>query len=201
MIGTFRNLLAAAAGALLVACAANVPVREREPGVLGHVPHETTADGDKVVVVRDYFEPRKIDGKDDDRRVQYVWNYTRGVTQRRLWSADGLSFEATDMPGMTLNATADELDYAYAIVRADPRYADVITSDTYFHGGFSVREPDSPCDDRARCIHVFGVRDAGRKRVLHAIFALGTGKIIDHDYDPALGGLGERLDKNPGVKQ
>ena len=68
---------------------------------LAHVPHETTADGEKVVVVRDYFEPMKLAGGDEDRRVQYVWNYTRGMTQRRVWSADGATFEATDQPATT----------------------------------------------------------------------------------------------------
>ena len=66
--------------ALLVAlagCRAGLPARKSAPAespALAHVPHETTADGEQVVVVRDYFEPMKLDGRDEDRRVQYVWN-------------------------------------------------------------------------------------------------------------------------------
>ena len=185
----------------LAGCTAGAPTRDSAPAespALAHVPHETTAEGDKVVVVRDYVEPMKMDGRDEDRRVQYVWNYSRGLTQRRVWNAGGDGYEVLDMPGLTLNATQAELDYAFSVVRDDRHYADVMTPDTLLQGGFSVREANSECDARARCIHVFGVRDDGSTRVLHAIFALGTGKIVDYEYDAASGHAGNGRGKPSG---
>lgn len=187
----------------LVACAGSRAERDERAAlaVLEHVAHERTPGGEAIVVVRDYVEPTKVEGRDERHRVQYVWNYSRGIAQRRIWDVAGLAFQEEDLPGLTLNATADELAFALASVRADPKYADVIKPDTILHGGFSVRETGSRCDGAARCIHVFGVESDGETRVLHAVFSLGTGRLLDHDYDPALSDASERLDSATGEKQ
>lgn len=182
--------------ALVVALSGCAGMRAGEGGsaaVLAHVPHETTPAGEQVVVIRDYVELDKVEDRDVRRRVQYVWNYSRGTTQRRVWDEAGVAYETTDLPEMTLNATDPEMAWAYDQVRADPYYAGKLVASDYFWGGFSVREAHGDCGTGTRCVHVFAMRDQGRERVLHAIFDLASGKVVDHDYDAALGGVGQPI--------
>ena len=186
-------LLALAVGG----CASNSTHSPGLPAVLSGVPYETTADGEHVVVVRDYVELQKDSaGADERHRVQYVWNYDRGLAQRRTWDIQGISFETVDFPYMTLNATQPELDWMFATLRADARWSKVLTDDMDYYGGFSVREPGGDCDTGTRCVHVIIMRDDGRERILHGIFDLASGKLVDDDVDPTLTGIGQRKVSN-----
>jgi hypothetical protein len=182
----------ACAVASLAGCAAVTTETRAAPAILADIPHEADAAGDRVVVVRDYVELQKIDDRDQRRRVQYVWNYDRGITQRRVWDEAGTRYEVTDFTGMTLNATPEELAWMWKTLRADPRWSSVLVDGLDYYGGFSVREPTGPCQARSRCVHAIVMRDDGRERVLHGIFDLASGRLVDDDYDPTLTGIGQR---------
>lgn len=166
--------------------------RRRDAAALQGVPYETTASGERVVLVRDYVELDKVDGRDERHRVQYVWNYDRGVTQRRVYDEQGRDYVATDMAGMTLNATPEELAWMWRTLRADPHWSRVLKDDMQYYGGFSVREAGGPCDFGTRCVHAIVMRDDGRERVLHGIFDLASGRLVDDDVDPTLTGIGQK---------
>jgi hypothetical protein len=190
----------AALAVLLPGCATTGDGTAASPAILSGVPYETDAAGERVVVVRDYVELQKVADRDERHRVQYVWNYDRGLTQRRVWDEQGKRYEATDFPGMTLNATTEEIAWMWQTLRADPRWSKVLVDGLDYYGGFSVREPTGPCQARSRCVHAIVMRDDGRERVLHGIFDLATGRLVDDDYDPTLTGIGKRK-ASSGEKQ
>lgn len=196
-MGRFTKALLATSMLVLAACATT---SQQRTASVPDVPHETTPQGERVVVVRDYVELQKRGGNDVHVRVQYVWNYDRGLTQRRVWDEQGSSYATTDMPGMTLNATPDELAWMWRTLRADPHWSRVLTDDMDYYGGFSVREAGGKCDKGSRCVHVIVMRDDGRERVLHGIFDFATGRLVDDDVDPTLTGIDQRKVSN-GEKQ
>ena len=130
------------------ACAA----RQLPPGsAAAHVPHEQLANGDAIVVVRDYVDEFKLDGGTVHKRVRWDSGTTRAASPSELRSnLDGSDLVVIDHPGLTLRATAEELQYAVSLVRADPRFADRVTPALQFDSGFSYREPGNPACYRAR---------------------------------------------------
>ncbi|HQX24230.1 MAG: hypothetical protein KA911_01600 [Xanthomonadales bacterium] len=180
------------AAAALAACA-GVRSPELAPGsAAAHVPHEQLANGDAIVVVRDYVDEFKLDGGTVHKRVRWAWNYSRGLTQELRSNLDGSELVVIDHPRLTLRATADELQYAVSLVRDDPRFAGRVTPELQFDSGFSYREPGNPaCYLHSRCIHVIASRDAGAHIVIHAIVDLMQGTIVDPDYDPRMTGIAD----------
>lgn len=174
----------------LAGCAGVAP--RAESPTLAHVAHERDANGDAIVVVRDYIELMKVDGHDERHRVQYAWNYTRAIAQRRLFAVDGTLQSVEDRPGLTLKATDDEIAYATGLVRNDPRLKDAAGGATEFYGGFSVRDAGSECDVGSRCIRVLATRDQGRHNMFHAIVDLMRGRIVDASVDPGMRAIEDR---------
>lgn len=188
----WRRCAAVLATVLLAACA-GVRQQELPPrSAVRHVPHEQLANGDAIVVIRDYVDEFKVDGGSVHKRVRWAWNYSRGVAQELQSELDGSGLVVSDHPGLTLRATPEELDYAVALIRDDPRLAARVTPDLQFDGGFSYREPASPaCDLGSRCIHVVASRDAGAHIAIHSIVDLMQGTIVDPDYDPQMTGIAD----------
>lgn len=181
--------------ALVLALAGCSGARRAEPpaqSALQHVPHEQLANGDAIVVIRDYVDEFKHDGGPVHKRVRWAWNYSRGVAQELQTDLDGSNLVITDYPGMTLRASPGEFDFAVALIRADPRFASRIEPSLQFDGGFSYREPSEPaCYLQSRCIHVLASRDAGSHIVIHAIVDLMQGIVVDPDYDPQMTGIAD----------
>jgi hypothetical protein len=157
----------------LFACAQQ-PVRHgAQPGVLAVIDDIADAEGNRVLIIRDYVDELKIDGRDVRQRFQYVWNYTRGIAQMRVLDVDGGLLRTLDQPRLTLNVTEAEREYAFDRVRADPRWTAMHRVDSMFYGGFSFRPPQhAVCSERARCIHVFASDSGGRNTTLHVIYDL-----------------------------
>ena len=186
--------LLAVAAAALAACAATGGATRSE--LLAAVPHEMDEAGEPIVVVRDYAEDAKIDGQDVRRRVQYAWNYGRGVAQERVWVGEQGEPTVRDDVGLVLHATEPEMEFAYRIVREDPRLAKRVPADALFYGGFIFRSANAtPCGMRSRCVHVFATRDHGRHMDVHAIVDLMRARVVITDADPAMGGIADPVKK------
>jgi hypothetical protein len=190
--GRLRFGAAVAAAVALAACA-GVRGPQLPPGsAASHIAHEELANGDAIVVVRDYVDEFKLETGTVHKRVRWAWNYSRGITQELRSNLDGTDLAVIDHPRLTLRATAEELQYAVSLVRADPRFAGRVTPELQFDSGFSYREPGVPaCYLRSRCIHVIASRDAGAHIVIHAIVDLMQGTIVDPDYDPRMTGIAD----------
>jgi hypothetical protein len=141
------------------------------------------ADGPSgYVVVRSYVDRFHFAGGDELRRVEYGWNYDRGEAEQRLYTLDGELLERVPQPGLTLELTDPELERALELVRRHPRLAAIANApDIELHGGFSLREPGTPCDRGSRCVHVMGSGPEGGAR-LHAIVDLAKNEVVDPDY-------------------
>ena len=136
------------------------------------------------VVVREYVDPQKIDGKEVYFRIRYVWDYAQGTALFQRFSLDGDLLESTPQPGLTLETTDAEMAYAYQLVREDrelgPRVA---RADAVFQGGFSVLGAEKPaCVPGPSCIRVFvqGGEDA-REPLVNAIVDLAGRRIVSRD--------------------
>ncbi len=181
MIASAMNIRAqwfAAAIALcgLAGCAQQSVRPASLPGVLEVIDDIADAEGNRVLIVRDYVDELKIDGQDVRQRFQYIWNYSRGIAQMRVFSLDGALLRTEDQPRLTLNATEAEKKFAFERVRADPRWQGMYRADSIFYGGFSFRPPEHDvCGERARCMHVFASDSGGRNTTLHVIYDLMTG--------------------------
>lgn len=182
-------VISALAVAVLSGCATVPPPPQRSP-TLAHVPVVVLPDGHEAVLVRSHGDEWKL--ADGTRRVsvEYLWDYTAAVARVRIVGADQVVFEDEPRPGLTLNATDEEMAWAYEIARGDPQIAARLTPDVVYYGGFSYREPGhADCNRGSRCIHVIASRDGGRRKVFHALVDLQTARVVDPDYDPALGGF------------
>lgn len=156
------------------------------------VPTIVSAAGHRIHLVRESNELRKTAAGDERVRVEYAWDYSRGIAVRRVFAGDAGVPVEEDLPVVTLNATEAERAFAFALVRADRRLAARITPSTTLFGGFSYREPGHPaCDVRSRCIHVVGSADGGQRHALHAIVDLMSGTIVDPDHDPGMRGIAQ----------
>jgi hypothetical protein len=137
------------------------------------------------VVVRDYMDSQKIDGADRTLHIQYGWDYTRGTAVQKTFEKDGALRESLDQPTLTLQATDAEMDYAYALVKAEPSLHEFsLRQDALYQGGFSLREPGSrDCDIGSRCVHVVvaGGQDGGLS-LAHAIVDLMKRKVVEAHY-------------------
>jgi len=171
-----RHIATILALALAGGCA-HVDTRHAQaPAVLAHVDDIAAENGDRILVLRDYVDELKIDGRDVRRRYQYAWNYSRAVTQERVYALDGSLLQLTDKPTLTLVANDAEQAYAFSVIRADPRWAGMHEPDSLFYGGFAFRQDGHPvCGLTSRCIHVFVSDATGTETSLHVIFDLMSG--------------------------
>lgn len=191
------NLMLCAFAAVAVTACATLPQSGARSPTLAHVPVVALPDGHEAVLVRSHGDEWKL--ADGTRRVsvEYLWDYTAAVARVRTVGGDGVVLDDEPRPGLTLNATDEEMAWAYEIARADPRIASRLTPDVVYYGGFSFREPGHPdCDRASRCVHVIASRDEGRYKVFHAMVDLQAARVVDPDFDPAMGGLNEPR-KNP----
>ncbi len=189
----FQPVLLISVAIALSACASVPQGPERSP-TLAHVPFVELPDGHEAVLVRSFGDEQKTPDGDLRVQVEYLWDYTGAVARKRTLDGDGAVVGDESQPGLTLNATQPELDWAINIVKADRELSVKLVPDTVYYGGFSFREPGHPdCDLRSRCIHVIGSKDGGRRKVFHALVDLQTSRVVAPDYDPALGGFDDTI--------
>jgi hypothetical protein len=158
------------------------------------------------VLVREYIDSVKTAAGDSYQKIQYGWDYQRGVAVQRFISMDGTFLSESLEPGLTLETTPAELEYAFALVRKDAVLASIVArKDARFYGGFSLRVPatqaengvpaDSACRAKSRCIHVVvSAGHDGEVSLAHAIVDLAAQKVVDPLYrgDSAAPTLGKK---------
>ncbi len=151
-----------------------------------------TAAGDGVLaqrheeVLRSWQDHVKIDGRDQPRFVEIVFDYELGVARRRVYDAqDGLISDEA-LAGQP-RATTAEIAEAFDTVRRDPEIGQMARSvNAIFDGGFLLREAaGEPCGPPARCVQVFILSESGHEEYQHPIIDLNpSGRIVYRDYTP-----------------
>lgn len=142
------------------------------------------------VSVRKYVDSVKTETGDQYQNVEYGWDYDKGVAIERISTLDGALISKKEWPSLTLRATDAEMEYAYALVRADPRLKATATrKDARFYGGFSFAERENlddasrPCQEKSRCVHVMvSGGPNGEENIAHAIVDLALGQVVIANY-------------------
>lgn len=143
------------------------------------------------VSVRQYVDSVKTENGDQYQNVEYGWDYDRGVAIERISTLDGALVSKKEWPSLTLRATDAEMEYAYSLVRADPRLsATAERKDARFYGGFSftdrehLDDPKRPCQEKSRCVHVMvSGGPSGEENIAHAIVDLALGQVVIPHYE------------------
>jgi hypothetical protein len=138
-------------------------------------------------VLRSWQDRVKIDGRDQPRRFEIVFDYRLGVTRRRVYDEqDRLIFDEAiaEQP----RRTAAELAKAFDTVRRDPELGRLARSvNAKLDGGFLLREAaGKPCGPRTRCLQVFILSES--RRELHrrpVVDVSQRGRIAHRDYKPS----------------
>ncbi len=190
----FRML--AVVGVVLASGCATVPSKQRIVAE-GEIALETRVDGERVHLLRSYVDDVKTIDGERRLRFDYVWNYSRGLTQQFSYELDGRLVDVTDLPEVKPSASKAEREWARRILAADPRTASVSEPDVRLYGGFIHFINDDPvCGSGSRCVRMFGARDDGRKVVFHVYVDLMKGQVVATDVDPGFRSIGD----SPGRK-
>ncbi len=164
-------------------------------------------------VLRSWQDRVKIDGRDELRTVEIVFDYSAGEARRRVFDAAGqlLSEEVlANQPRPTTSEIAEAID----IVRRDPELGRLARDKrAFFDGGFLLREREGePCGPPARCLQILmlskshwellrrPVVDVGQRgRIAHRqaehIAGDGNGVIGDVDVGAQSKGLTVRVER------
>lgn len=179
----FRPLWCLALVAALAACQTRPPAATLGRSDRVH-PEGVVAPPSGIVVVREYVDPQKIDGKEAYYRIRYVWDYDQGSARYERLSMEGALLETRLEPGLTLETTDAEMAFAYQLVREDAQLGPLVARpDAVFHGGFSVKGTDTPgCGVGSRCVRVMVQGgDNAQEPLVHAIVDLARRAIVSRD--------------------
>ncbi len=138
-------------------------------------------------VLRSWLDRVKIDGRDQTRLVEIVFDYELGVARRRVYDAQDWLISDEVLAGQP-RATTAEIDEAFDTVRRDPELGQLARSaNAIIDGGFLLREaPGEPCGPPARCLQVYMFSEDGHEELRRPIVDLNPrGRIVYRDYNPS----------------
>lgn len=138
--------------------------------------------------VTDFCPDHKLRRDDERCVVTRGWDYERGITVVRTWDPAGIILKTENPPGADLSLTPREQARVEALVRTDPRTAQVVNRPgvMFWSGGFVMREPGDPyCDKGSRCIRAIAADDGGNHAILHSVVDLMTDRVVYPVYVPS----------------
>jgi hypothetical protein len=168
-------LVAGAVGAVFAQPSADAP---------GTLPAQAARAAQREELLRSWQDRVKIDGRDELRRVEIVFDYEAGVARRRVYDVQDqlLSDEVlADQP----RPTRAEIAKAFDTVRRDPELGRLARDvNAKFDGGFLLPEgAESPCGPPARCLQVFMLSESRRELHRRSVVDVGKrGQIAHRSY-------------------
>ncbi len=138
-------------------------------------------------VLRSWLDRVKIDGHDEPRLVEIVFDYQLGVARRRVYDGQDWLISDEVLAGQP-RATTAEIDEAFDTVRRDPELGQLARSvNAIIDGGFLLREAaGKPCAPPARCLQVYMFSEDGHEELRRPIVDLNPrGQIVYRDYNPS----------------
>ena len=158
-----------------------------DDGVLAQPPGDAQRTRRHEEVLRSWLDRVKIDGHEEHRFVEIVFDYELGVARRLIYDAqDSLIYDGV-LAGQPRPTTA-EIDEAFDTVRWDPEFGQLARSvNAIFDGGFLLREAaGKPCAPPARCLQVYMLSEDGHEELQRPIVELNPrGRIVYRDYPPS----------------
>jgi hypothetical protein len=135
-------------------------------------------------VLRTWEDRVKIDGRDQLRRVEIIFDYDSGVARRRVYDLQDQLLSDEVLPDQP-RPTRDEVAQAFDMVRRDPELGGLARRvNAKFDGGFLLPEAaDLPCGQPARCLQVFMLSESRRELQRRSVVDVGSRDRIAHrDY-------------------
>lgn len=180
-------LAASGLAALLIGGAVGV-LRAQPPRNPRSLPPQAadSALGKRVELLRTWQDRVKIEGRDELRRVEIVFDYAAGEARRRVFDDAGelLSDEVlAEQP----RPSVAEIDAAFDTVLRDPQLGELARSaNARFDGGFLLPEVEGePCAPPARCLQVFMLSESRRQLLRRSVVDVGRrGRIAHRSYEP-----------------
>ncbi len=137
-------------------------------------------------VLRSWLDRVKIDGRDETRLVEIVFDYELGAARRRVYNAQDWLISDEVLAGQP-RATNAEIAEAFDTVRRDPELGQLARSaNAIIDGGFLLREaPGEPCGPPARCLQVYLFSEDGHEELQRPIVDMNPrARIVYRDYQP-----------------
>jgi hypothetical protein len=174
--------------ALSLTAAVDGPLAKPPPDASGADPPQVAARAGlrQQEVLRSWQDRVKVDGRDELRTVEIVFDYSAGEAHRRVFDAAGqlLSEEVlANQPRPTTSEIAEAID----IVRRDPELGRLARDKrANFAGGFLLREREGePCGPPARCLQILMLSESYWELLRRPVVDLGQrGRIAHRHYVP-----------------
>jgi hypothetical protein len=173
-----------------------LPVTAAVYGILTQPPREAhgaqsaqvaaPANGRHEAVLHRWLDRVKIDGRDEARLVEIVFDYELGAARRRVYDAQDWLISNEVLAGQP-RATSAEIAEAFDTVRRDPELGQLARStNAIIDGGFLLREaPGEPCGPPARCLQVYLFTEDGHEELQRPIVDMNPrARIVYRDYQP-----------------
>ena len=138
------------------------------------------------MVLRSWLDRVKIDGRDETRLVEIVFDYGLGAARRRVYDAQDWLISDEVLAGQP-RATSAEIAEAFDTVRRDPELGQLARSaNAIIDGGFLLREVEGmPCGPPARCLQVYLFSEDGHEELQRPIVDMNPrAQIVYRDYQP-----------------
>jgi len=144
----------------------------------------------RLRLLRSWTDTVKVGGGEFPRRVDILFDYKQGVALERSYDASGRLTQERRLDGAP-QPSAEEIDEAYGIVRADPEIGRILErTQAVLEGGFLLKEGEGqPCGPRTRCLQVQLLGPTRLGLVRWVVVDLVTRAIPYATYTPSDGGV------------
>ncbi len=135
-------------------------------------------------VLRSWSDWVDVNGTHEMGRIEYVFDYDRGIPLERQYSESGLLVRESIHERHEIRASSLEITLAKDLVRSDSELARFLDEEgRVLDGGFILNEKDpAPCGPGSRCIHVVAFDDDETHPVFQAVVDLVSMRVIYRNY-------------------
>lgn len=136
---------------------------------------------------RRYQDVFEIDGRTEQRSIEYGFDYDRKVTVRKMFDPQGRLIEEVEEPATTLRASPVEEARLVELVRTHPQLGRKMTKPGLhiYAGGFVLLDAGHPhCGLHSRCIRVVVSREDGSVGHVYALVDLVTDRVVEPFHAP-----------------
>ena len=138
------------------------------------------------LVTRRWHDVFKENGEHREVILEVGYDYGKKSPFRRQFDADG-NLESEEFTwGVAIGATSEETNFAFELVKADPRLAKRLTRESIImHGGFTFFNQNDPlCGIGSRCLHVFATDSSNNELLVQSLVDLISKKVVYPDFEP-----------------
>jgi hypothetical protein len=134
-------------------------------------------------VLRRWQDRVKIDGRDELRTVEIVFDYAAGEARRRVFDAAGQLLSEEVLANQP-RPTPSEIAEAIETVRRDPELGRLARDKrANFDGGFLLRESEGePCGPPARCLQILMLSESHWELLRRPVVDVGQRDRIAHRH-------------------